>query len=270
MNTQKYKKNISILPVVIDVAHRAGKFVASRVGKLKQVQYKQGDITNVVTDVDRCSEQMIVAALGKKFPDFSVLGEEFGRMDNTSEYKWVIDPIDGTINFAHGLPIFAISIGLEYRGGIVLGVVYDPMRDETFHAIQHGGAFLNKRRIHVSNIAKLSHALIVTGFSSECKRNKKSLNDFLCFLSSVQAVRRLGSASLDICYVACGRFDGYWERRLSPWDTAAARCIIQEAGGMITKIDGKPYSHYDKEVLVSNGLIHRVMRKQFRRKMQNA
>ena len=177
-----------------------------------------------------------------------------------AEYRWVIDPLDGTTNYAHGLPIYSISIALERNDGVVLGVVYDPERGELFQAEKAKGSYLNKKRIRVSKAQNLKKALLVTGFAYDIRKTtQNNMNYFTKFLKKSRALRRLGSAALDLSYVACGRFDGFWEMNLHPWDSAAGSLIVREAGGNLTKFDGSPYSHYDKEILATNSKIHSQM-----------
>lgn len=242
----------------IKTALKAGSFIRSQLGKSRIVGYK-GEI-NLVTNVDRKAERLIVGTLKKHFPRYHVLAEEEGGDMGISGYKWIIDPLDGTTNYAHGFPFFCVSIALEREGEVILGVVYDPMREELFCAEKDGGAFLNKRRIHVSRTRRLKDSLLATGFAYGFKKARRSnIENFLQFLLYSRAVRRAGSAALDLCYVACGRFDGFWELDLYPWDTAAASLIVAEAGGSVSRLDATVYSHYAKEILASNGKIHSKM-----------
>lgn len=242
----------------IDAALAAGKLIKSSVGKVKKITYK-GRI-NIVTDVDKRSEAMIIKKILSVFPDHSILAEEIGAQDRCCGYKWIIDPLDGTTNFAHSFPFFCVSIGLEKDGDIILGVVYDPARDELFFAQRGRGAYLNNKRIHVSKSARLKDCLLATGFAYDVKEVKNdNIAHFKHFLMEARAIRRAGSAAIDLCYVACGRFDGFWELELCPWDMAAGTLIVKEAGGKITLFDGSEYDHYDKQVLASNGLIHNKM-----------
>ncbi len=239
---------------------RVGDFVYRSAHKKKRISYKGA--VDLVTQFDRRSQDMIVRALRKKYPAHGILSEENVRRKSTAVYKWIIDPLDGTTNFAHGLPIWALSVALEYEGIIVLGIVYDPTRKEMFHALKGGGAFLNKQRIHVSRVKKLDTALLVTGFPYDIRKStKNNLDHFSNFAVRAQAVRRLGSAALDLCYTACGRFDGYWEIKLSPWDQAAGSMIIKEAGGTITDFQNREFDIYGDEVLGTNGHIHHQMLK---------
>jgi len=252
---KKFKK------IAINAALRAGSYIKKNIGKVTDVSYKS-DI-NVVTNVDKRSEEIIINILRGHFPSHGFIAEEKNN-DNSdtvsSAYKWVIDPLDGTTNFLHGYPVFCVSIALEYRNNIMIGVVYDPMRDELFYAERRKGAFLNKKRIRVSRINKLKESLLSTGFAYNVNFAKNNnIDNFVNFIKTSQAVRRGGSAALDLCYVACGRLEGFWELFLHPWDTAAGRLIAEEAGGRVSKFDGSGYSIYDKEILVSNSKIHSQM-----------
>ena len=249
-----------MLELAIEAAVDAGRFLKRSVGKFKQVDRKLGQETNLVTEIDRKAEEMIIGRIRQRYPQHDVLGEEFGAQDLQSEYKWVIDPLDGTTNFTHGLPIFCVSVGLERKGELVLGVVYDPNFDELFTAEKGKGAFLNNRRIRVSTTKKLGESLLVTGFPYDIKsRSDGIVKHFENFLKEGQAVRRLGSAALDLCYVAAGCFDGYWENSLNPWDMAAGVLLVQEAGGWVTDFRGFPTTIYQKPVLATNGVIHEQM-----------
>jgi myo-inositol-1(or 4)-monophosphatase len=244
-----------MLNFAIRVAKDAGRLLRDRVGTRIDVDHK-GSI-NLVTDVDLASERLIREAISTYYPRHEVLGEEGGLSESGSEYRWVVDPLDGTTNYAHGYPIFCVSIALECKGEIVLGVVYDPMRDELFSAERGGGAALNNRPIHVSKTAELMQGLLSTGFPYDIKTSKlTNLDHWANFAMNAQALRRDGAAALDLCYVACGRFDGFWELNLSPWDTAAGALIVTEAGGRVTNFSGGPFSNYKPEVVASNGLIH--------------
>ncbi len=223
-----------------------------------RVSYK-GEV-DLVTQYDREAQDMIVSAIEKTYPGYGVLSEEDVNTNAGCRARWIIDPLDGTTNFAHGLPIWAISIALETDKEIVLGVVHDPSRNETFSAVRKRGARLNGRVIRVSATRKLDHSLLVTGFPYDIRRSAdNNLRQFAAFAVRSRAVRRLGSAALDLCYTACGRFDGYWEMKLSPWDQAAGSLIVREAGGRITDFAGKDFDIYGDQVLATNGLIHRSM-----------
>jgi len=249
-----------MIDAAVDAALEAGAFLKANLGKVKEIEHKLGEETNLVTEIDRASERIIIGRLKARFPGHDFLGEEFGSHEAVSDYKWVIDPLDGTVNYTHSLPIFSVSIGLEYRGEVVLGVVYDPNLKELYTAEKGKGAFLNKERIRVSKTTRLIESLVVTGFPYDIKKNPDhAVEHFTNFLSEAQAIRRLGSAALDLCYVAAGRFDGFWEVKLNPWDMAAGVLLVQEAGGKFTDFVGRPSSIYTKNMLSTNGLIHEQM-----------
>ena len=219
------------------------------------------DTVNLVTDADRRSEQAIIEAILAKFHDHRILAEEGGQhAAGASPFQWIIDPLDGTTNFAHGFPAYCVSIGIEYEGQGLLGVVYDPTRDELFTGERGSGAFLNDRPIHASKTVTLNQALLVTGFAYDIRVSpNNNLNYFNRFAVRAQGLRRTGTAALDLCYVACGRFDGFWELKLKPWDTAAGSVILTEADGRITDFKGGAFSIYGQEMAASNGLIHEAM-----------
>jgi myo-inositol-1(or 4)-monophosphatase len=249
-----------MLDLAIEAALEAGNFLKMNVGNVKQIEYKGGHATNLVTEIDKKSEEIIISKIKKKYPNHDFLGEESGYAKVTSEFRWIIDPLDGTTNFAHGLPIFSVTIGLEYKGEIILGVVYHPILDELFTAEKGKGAYLNKKRIKVSQTKKLIESLVVTGFPYTINQKPEpEITHFRNFIVESQAVRRLGSAALDLAYVACGRFDGFWEGTLNAWDMSAGVLLVTEAGGKWTDYQGKPSSVYNKQVLTSNGLIHNEM-----------
>lgn len=245
------------LKIAIQAALKSGLFIKRSVGKIGKVSYK--GIDNIVTDVDKTAEEMIVRKILFEFPDHSILSEEGEPVPGASGLKWLIDPLDGTTNFARSFPFFCVSIALERDGEIIAGVVYDPMRDELFHALLGGGSRLNRRRIRVSKIRRLSKGFIATGFSYGKKGKDRNVWNFRNFLMSSFAIRRAGSAALDLCYVACGRFDGFWEMNLYPWDSAAGMLLVKEAGGAVTRFDGSRYTPYHKDILATNGLLHKQM-----------
>ncbi len=252
MQTVQFRK------AAVGAVLKAGRYIKKNIGRVKQVRYKSE--INIVTEVDRKSEDIIVGAIGKSFPRHDFLGEEGGHKGKKSDFKWIIDPLDGTTNFLHTFPFFCVSIALAHKGDILLGVVYDPTRDELFYAEKEKGAFLDGKRIRVSKIRDIDKAIVATGFAYNVRKSgKTNIRNFTRLLKTAQAVRRAGSAALDLCYVACGRFDGFWEYYLHAWDTAAAARIIEEAGGKITKLDGEKFSIYDKEMLASNSKIHAQM-----------
>ncbi len=243
----------------IEAARIAGTILQEKARSGFQVEHK--DAVNLVTDADRLAEKAIVEGIRQVCPDHQILAEEQGVVSHSpSPYKWVIDPLDGTTNFAHGFPAFCVSIGLEYQGRGILGVVFDPTRQELFVAEAGRGAFLNGRPIRVSKAAALNAALLVTGFAYDIRRSSNNnLDHFARFSLRTQGVRRTGAAALDLCYVASGRFDGFWELKLQPWDTAAGVVILEEAGGRITDFTGQPFSIYGYEIVASNGLVHEEM-----------
>ena len=244
-----------MLNFAIRVARDAGSLLRDRVGTRIDIDHK-GAI-NIVTDVDLASEKLIREAISTYYPRHEILAEEGGLSESESEYRWIVDPLDGTTNYAHGYPVFCVSIALECKSEVVLGVVYDPMRDELFAAEKGGGATLNNRAICVSKTKELMEGLLSTGFPYDIKTSKlTNLDHWANFAMNAQALRRDGAAALDLCYVACGRFDGFWELNLSPWDTAAGALIVAEAGGLVTDFAGEAFSNYMPEVVASNGLVH--------------
>lgn len=249
-----------MLKVAIEAALEAGKFLKENIGKIRHLERKGGHETNLVSEIDKKSEELIISRIKKNFPSHDFLCEESGSAEIKSEYRWIIDPLDGTINYVHGLPIFCVSIGLEHNGEIVAGVVYDPSRDELFTAEKGKGAWFNKKRIQVTKTEKLIESLVVTGFSYAVnKQPEPDITHFTNIVVEVQAVRRLGSAALDLSYVACGRFDGFWERMLNPWDVAAGVLLVTEAGGTWTDYSGAPSTVYNKQILATNGRIQKQM-----------
>ncbi|MBN2430200.1 MAG: inositol monophosphatase [Acidobacteria bacterium] len=240
--------------------------IAAQAGDLALHYFRQGvevrkkGKIDLVTEADVAVEEQIVSELREEFPGHGLLREEGEAENLAEEFVWVVDPIDGTTNFAHGYPMFCVSIGLRRQGREVAGVVYAPVLQEMFWAAEGEGAWLNGRRIRVSEVAKLEDGMLCTGFPYDVHRHYEDvLGDLERVLPAAQAVRRDGSAALNLCYVAAGRFDGFWERRLHPWDTAAARVVVTEAGGRVSRFDGGPYSIFDGEILASNGRIHDQM-----------
>lgn len=246
------------LDLAVDVARQAGALQKSKCGHISQIEFK-GEI-DLVTEVDRACEKLIVENIQSHFPDHDILAEEGGGKRVKSDYKWIIDPLDGTTNFTHGYPLFCVSIALEFKGEIVLGVVYEPNHDELFVAQKGQGATLNGKKISVTPQADIGKCMLSTGFAYNLKKvSDNNINHFSKMLMHVQAVRRDGVAAVDLCYVACGRYDGFWELNLFPWDVAAGLLIVKEAGGKISKFDGSEFCVYDKEILASNSLIHKPM-----------
>jgi myo-inositol-1(or 4)-monophosphatase len=246
------------LTTAIQAAKAAGAIQKRHYGRVKDIRFK-GEI-NLVTEVDKACEEKILKILRKNHPDHDILTEETGAHLKGSEYKWIVDPLDGTTNYAHSYPCFCVSIALEHRGKALVGVVYNPNLEELFWAVRGRGAFLNKKRIFVSKIKALKRSLLATGFAYNVHTTKNdNLDHFRNFLKTAQAVRRDGAAAIDICYIACGRFDGFWELGLKPWDVAAAALILEEAGGRSTMLDGGKLDIYSDEIAASNGFIHRAM-----------
>jgi len=249
-----------LLRFAIQVARDAGDLLVQRLGAA-QISNK-GDI-DLVTEADIAAEQLIIDRIRSHYPQHRILAEESGEAvtveGSRSEWKWIIDPLDGTTNYAHGYPCFCVSIGVEHAGVLEIGVVYDPMRNEMFAAERGHGATLNERRIRVSTIAELNAAMLCTGFPYDVRTRPDFARDFATFTLNAQAVRRDGSAAIDLAYVACGRFDGFWEDGLNPWDIAAGALLITEAGGRITNFQDEPLDIYTKKVVASNGLIHSSM-----------
>jgi myo-inositol-1(or 4)-monophosphatase len=240
-------------------AREAGRLLRENVDKRGEIMFKGA--VDLVTHFDRKSQEMIFRRLSAAFPGHGFLAEEGLSLPGTSGCRWIIDPIDGTTNFAHTFPIFCVSIALEQKGEVVVGVVYDPMRDELFEAVRGRGAFLNGARVRVSDIPELGKALLATGFPYDVRTSSfNNVREFNAFIVRAQAVRRCGSAALDLCYVACGRFDGFWELKLKPWDVAAGALIIEEAGGRVSDFEGRTFDPFNQQVLASNGLIHEEMR----------
>lgn len=245
------------LEFAIELAHAAGDVLKHYMDRDKQVELKGR--ANLVTAADKESEALVIRKIQEKYPSHAVLAEESGA-SGVGAGKWIIDPLDGTTNFAHQYPFFAVSIAFEQNGEILCGAVYDPCRDEMFSAARGLGAFVNGVRIRVSEVERLGSALLLTGFPYGVRDNIRiAMAQFEAFLVESQALRRGGSAALDLCYNALGRCDGFWELDLHPWDTAAASVILEEAGGRITDFQGDAYSIYGKQILASNGRIHGEM-----------
>ena len=250
-----------MLEIAIDAARRAGLFLKENVGKIKNIEEKLGNEKNLVTEIDKKSEQIIVDILRRNYPSHQILGEEGGGQgEQSAEYKWVIDPLDGTTNYTHAFPVFCVSIGLEVKGEVVLGVLYDPNFDDLFWAEKGKGAYLNGKRLSVSKVSALKKSMLVTGFPYNINENPDhAIEHFVNFLKVSQAVRRMGSAAIDLAYVAAGRYEGLWEVNLQPWDMAAGVLLVTEAGGKVTGFSGKAASIYDHQILATNGLVHEEM-----------
>ena len=242
------------LGVALAAAEAAGEILRSSFGREQSVRYK-GEV-DPVTEVDERAEEKIGGMLREAFPDYGILAEEGGATASGGEYRWIVDPIDGTVNFAHGLPAFCVSIALERAGEIVLGVVHDPIAEEVFVAERGGGATLNGRPIRVSGTDELIRALVATGFPYDRDTMPAALDLFGRFAVLTQGMRRIGSAALDVCYVAAGRLDGYYERGVKPWDIAAGVLILEEAGGKATNFRGEGLDLEALEIVASNTALH--------------
>jgi myo-inositol-1(or 4)-monophosphatase len=246
------------LAVATEAVLKAGAIQKARYGHDIRIDYK-GEI-DLVTDVDRECEAAILGILRARFPDHDVVTEETALGRTGSRYLWFTDPLDGTTNFAHGYPCFCSSVGLAVDGRAVVGAVYDPLREELFTAERGGGAHLNGRRLSVSSSSDLLRSLLVTGFPYDLRDDLRGkLRLFTRFLGEARAIRRDGSAALDLCYVAAGRADGFWEERLQPWDMMAGVVLIEEAGGRVSRFDGSPLGLGADEVLATNGALHELM-----------
>jgi myo-inositol-1(or 4)-monophosphatase len=256
----------SFLATAVEAVLRAGDVQMAHFGTDIRID-KKGAI-DLVTEIDLDIEREFRAMIAERFPDHAVLGEEFGNEDDRDrvpQFCWVFDPIDGTTNYAHGLPIFCSSLALEVDGQPMVAAVYDPSRRELFTAERGQGARLNGQPLHVSAATTLIDALLVTGFHYEVHQDPEEVVAlFGKFITQARAIRRLGSAALDLCYVAAGRFDGFWEKKLQPWDVAGGALIVSEAGGRVTAMSGGPYASREGSVLATNGLIHTQMLKTIR------
>ena len=246
------------LDVAIEAAYLAGSYQRHRFTSSLDIHMK-GD-KDLVTEVDRESERLIVSHLLNAFPDYNIVAEEGEYPQGQSPFRWIIDPLDGTTNYAHGFPWFCVSIGLESAGEIVAGVIYNPVQNELFTATSGGGAFLNGRRLQVSARSPLQNTLLGTGFPYDCASDPaNNFEHFIRFQKAARGIRRAGAAALDLAYVAAGRLDGFWELKLKPWDVAAGVLMVREAGGAVTTFDGSTYDIYNHRIVASNGLIHDEM-----------
>lgn len=253
MDLNKYKE------VMMEAADESAKILLQYLDTDFEIGRKQ-NYSDLVTEVDKKSETKIIEVIHKYYPEHNVLSEEAGNLNMVSDYIWIVDPIDGTVNYAHSVPIFCISIALEIKKEVVLGVVYNPVTKEKFFAEKGKGAFLNDKRITVSDTKALKDSLLVTGFPYNARENMDyCIDHFVNFVKLGLPIRRLGSAALDICYVACGHFDGFWEVFLNSWDIAAGYLIAKEAGAVVTDFFGRDFSIYDRQILATNGKIHNEM-----------
>jgi myo-inositol-1(or 4)-monophosphatase len=248
----------SFLNVAMETAREAGAILLAEFDRPVNISYK-GEV-DIVTQADRRSEQAIVSRLRSHFPKHAIVAEEGGGSESESPFRWHVDPLDGTTNFAHGYPCFAVSIGLEEAGELIVGVVFQPVTGELFTAVKGEGAYLNQKKIGVSRIETLGTSLLATGFPSVKRAQNPNIHYYWDFTLRSHGVRRDGSAAMDLAAVACGRFDGFWEFGLRTWDTAAGVLLVREAGGTVTRFDGQPYRLGDRELLASNSRVHEEMK----------
>lgn len=246
------------LESVVDIARQAGDLLKEKFNEPHTIEYK--GLINLVTEADHASEERIISKIRETYPDHDILTEESKGIATGAVFRWIIDPLDGTTNYAHGYPVFCVSVALERKGEICFGAVYNPMLNEMFFAEKGAGAFLNGKRIRVSDTEDLTKSLLATGFPYDVRDSRENnLDHFNRMAVNAQAIRRAGAAALDMAYVAAGRFDGFWELKLMPWDTAAAWLLVEEAGGCVTDLSGSPFFLDAPHVLASNGIIHRDM-----------
>ncbi|MBV6479813.1 MAG: Inositol-1-monophosphatase [Ignavibacteria bacterium] len=244
---------------LLKAAAESGKILKHNFGREFEISFKEVD-SNLVTEVDKLSENKIIEIIKNDFPGHCIISEEAGEIYQESEYKWIIDPIDGTVNYAHSIPLSSVSIALEKSGDLILGVVLNPFSDELFFSEKNSGAFLNDKKISVSACDRIEKSLLVTGFPyNSGKFLPNPLDLFGKFLKRDIPIRRLGSAALDLCWTACGRFEGFWEYNLNAWDVAAGVLILREAGGKVTNLKGEKFNIYGKEILATNSHIHDAM-----------
>lgn len=242
----------------VQTARECGEIIMKYYDK-KDLKFERKGYNDPATEADLASEKFAISKIHEAFPDHAILAEESGKSDKESDYVWIIDPLDGTSNFKHSLPIFAVSIGLEYKGEIISGAVYNPRIDEMFYAEKNKGAYLNDKPIQVSDRETKEFSAVATGFTPKPEIIEKNLSNFNNFIKEGFLIRRMGAAAIDLCYTACGRFDGFWEYGLSPWDIAAGSLIVKEAGGKVTQINGEPLKMDSPSILVSNGKLHEKM-----------
>src|SRR5947208_8561089 len=248
------------LTTMHELARQAGSLLLSYFGKVA-IEYK-GDV-DLVTEADRRSDELIVGSIRKQWPHHDLIGEEGSRTETGSDFRWYVDPLDGTTNFAHGYPVFCVSIALEYKKERVAGVIFDPTRNEMFAAEKGGGARLNDRAIQVSKTSRLAESLLATGFPSHKRHKNPNIHFYHQITLRSHGVRRAGSAALDLCYVACGRYDAFWEFNLNSWDTAAGVLLVEEAGGKVTNFAAGPFTMDSRDLLASNGLLHDELMTEF-------
>jgi myo-inositol-1(or 4)-monophosphatase len=244
----------SFVETAADIAHQAGSLL--RYYFERRVSFEMKGDFDLVTEADKASEKLVVGRLKEHFPDHGIVAEEGGGHDSASEYRWYVDPLDGTTNFAHSYPVWNVTLALEKAGELIAGVIFDPTRDELFTCERGGGAFLNGRRICVSDVARVADSLLCTGFPNHNRATNPNIHFFHELAMSAHGVRRSGSAAVDLAHVACGRLDGFWEIGLSPWDMAAGILLIQEAGGMCTDMEGGRHRLTSPHLLTDNGVLH--------------
>ncbi|HTQ52996.1 MAG TPA: inositol monophosphatase family protein [Bryobacteraceae bacterium] len=242
------------LEAAVEIAREAGALLANYYAR--RVPYELKAEFDLVTEADRASERLIVERLRSWFPSHGIVAEEGGGHAGSSEYRWYVDPLDGTTNFAHSLPIFNVTMALEYAGEMIAGVVFDPLRQEMFTAERGAGAWLNQHRIRVSAVARLDSSLLCTGFPSRKRHLSINVHFYHQLAMATHGVRRTGSAAIDLAWVACGRLDGFWEFGLNPWDIAAGRLLVTEAGGQVSDMRGQPHAFSSSHLLADNGHLH--------------
>ena len=245
------------LSAAMEIAREAGALLAELSTQPLEIKYKCR--SDLVTVADRRSEALIVGRLRERFPDHAIVAEAGGNHRSSSDYCWYVDPLDGTTNYAHGFPVYCVTLGLAYRGEVVAGVVYDPTRDEMYTAERGAGAYLNGQPLHVSPTENLSESLVATGFPPFATNHDLNVLFYFRFTELSHGIRRAGSAALDLCCVAAGRFEGFWELKLNPWDKAAGTLMVTEAGGRVTDVRGAPFNLLGDDVFASNGLVHNQM-----------
>jgi myo-inositol-1(or 4)-monophosphatase len=245
---------MSYLETAVDIAREAGSLLANYFER--RVAFELKGEYDLITEADRASEALVVGRLRGHFPQHAIVAEEGGGVETSSEYRWYVDPLDGTTNFAHGYPVFNVTLALERAGEMIAGVIYDPIRREMFSAELGGGAYLNNRRIHVSHTARLEDSLCCTGFPSRKRHLNVNVHFYHQLAMATHGVRRSGSAAIDLAYVACGRLDFFWEIGLNPWDFAAGRLIVTEAGGRCSDMHGQPHTMNSPHLLTDNGRLH--------------
>jgi myo-inositol-1(or 4)-monophosphatase len=256
MHSEKELKRF--LRVAVKACRAAGRIQMDAFGSALEVEHK-GEI-DLVTAIDRRSEEEIVAIITGAFPDHGCLAEESPLTEGVSDYLWVVDPLDGTTNYSRGFPVFCSSIALTFMGKVLVGAIYNPVLRELFTAFRGGGTFLNGKKVHVTRQDRLSAGFLATGFPYDIRRSRRNnLDHFSRFATRCLAIRRAGAAALDLAYVAAGRFDGFWELKLKPWDMAAGTLLVEEAGGRISLPSGQPFTLKDRDIVASNGAIHDQM-----------